>query len=520
MYKVVYYARVSTEEEGQLNAIENQIQMLEDFINKQSEWQLVDNYIDRGKSGTTTKGRNEYNRLCKDLKTDKFDIIIVKDLSRLQRNPLDYYKFIDSLVKNQKKLYIYVDNKFYESDDALINGIKAILASEYSRDISKKVNAGQRQRQKVGIPITNGTTWGFNQERGSKKLIINEEEAKIVRQIFDWYCEGKGFRTIQQLLSKQGIINHNGNDFALTTLKRMIRNEKYKGTLVSNKRHKDFDTKKVYDNPESEWIIHENAIPSIISTEIWEKANAILNKKKKAYNIDDKQVIAGYFNGSYNYSGKIICGKCGKSYWHQKYKTMKHDMWQCSTYRQKGKDYCNNDYIYTYVLDELVKKTIFMYMQQAPETIDNLINMLNMTLENNDNSKDIKKLSKDIEKLNNRKDKLIDMLADELISKTEYIKKKQDIDNQLEDLNLQYEQIKNKNSNILSKQERLFAIKKKLNTQFNDWHEITDEYIEEMLDKVIVKDNNNVEITLHGDITYIADKNTKEVMCAGVTDSR
>ena len=134
--RAVYYARVSTEEDKQVNALVKQCEEAEHHINNMG-WDLVDSYVDEGKSGTSSKKRDEYNRLYEDLESDLFDIIVIKSQDRLMRNVKDWYMFIDKMVKNGKKLYIYIDNKFYQSDDALITGIKAILAEEYSREIGR-----------------------------------------------------------------------------------------------------------------------------------------------------------------------------------------------------------------------------------------------------------------------------------------------------------------------------------------------------------------------------------------------
>ena len=146
MLRAGFYARCSTEEESQKDALAQQVKEAEICIKEQG-WTLVDRYIE-SKSGTTTKGRQEYTRLYEDLLKDKFDIIVIKSQDRLMRNTKDWYLFVDRLVTEQKQLYIYIERKFYTADDALITGIKAILAEDYSRELSKKINNAHRNRQK------------------------------------------------------------------------------------------------------------------------------------------------------------------------------------------------------------------------------------------------------------------------------------------------------------------------------------------------------------------------------------
>ena len=157
MLRAVIYARCSTEEESQIDALKNQVAEARECVRNQG-WFLVDEYVE-SKSGTSTKGRSEYNRLFEDLQKDKFDIIVIKSQDRLMRNTKDWYVFVDRLTITRKKLYMYIERKFYTTDDALITGIKAILAEEYSRELSKKINNAHRNRQKNGgKPILTSNT--------------------------------------------------------------------------------------------------------------------------------------------------------------------------------------------------------------------------------------------------------------------------------------------------------------------------------------------------------------------------
>jgi len=137
--RACFYARVSTEEEKQADALVIQCQELRDFIAEMG-WELVREYVDEGKSGTTIKKRDEYRNLYNDLGEDIFDVVVIKSQDRLMRSAKDWYTFLSRMVENGKKLYFFIDRKFYQSDDSLITGIKAILAEDYSRELSKKIN--------------------------------------------------------------------------------------------------------------------------------------------------------------------------------------------------------------------------------------------------------------------------------------------------------------------------------------------------------------------------------------------
>ena len=521
MKKVVYYARVSTNEEGQKNALEDQIRDLEKHINETGDWILVDKYIDAGKSGTTTKNRNAYNRLFRDLLTDSFDIVIVTHLDRLMRTNLDWYLFVDRLQKEEKQLFFLLEGKFYKSDDALLTGVRALVASQFSKDLSVKINNAHKRRQKEGKPLINSRMWGYDNIDG--KILINEKEAEVVRYIFQRYVDGLGFRKIEQELTQQGVINRNGKPFALTTLKRMIRNEKYKGSLVSNKKHKDFDTKKTYNNPQNEWIVHEDVVPPIVSKDLWESANNILKEKKKSYQTGEKEKIAGYFQGSYLYSGKIKCGKCGRPYWHQKYSSMKHDLWQCSGYRSYGKNHelgCDNNHIYTYILDDIVKEIIFDFWNNKESHIQKVIDVLDKILAENDYDDSIKRLSEEKLKIMMKKNNLIEAFTEQLISKNDFITKKQEFESKLSSIEEQISYYEDKNKNIVDKKRRLEGIHRILQNDIENKENLDEEIIEYFLKEISVKDNGELDIVLNGDFEYIAKKINDSNMYEIVSYSR
>lgn len=502
MNKVVYYSRVSTLELEQINALQEQIKELENFIQEQNEWTLTDKYIDEGKSGTTIKGRNEYNRLYEDLESDKFDIIVIKDETRLNRNVLEWYRFIDRMLKNDKKLYFYMERKFYTTDDTFLIGIKALMANEYSRDLSKKLKNAHMQRKKKGKALINNNMWGYNITNG--EIVINDDEAEIIRFIFNEYISGKGFRIIHKELEEKGVKNRNGKPFALTTLKRIIKNEKYKGTLISNKTHKDFDTKKVYSLPEEEWIVHEDAIPAIIDKETWEEANKILKTKKRKNEKAGKEEIRGYFKGNHVYSGKIICNDCGKVYWHTIYRGK--SKWLCSEYKMFGtknkekKHGCVNYKFSTEMLNCIMQEAIFNYWTNKEEVIKKVLNVLNMVKNNTTDIDNLQKLKNEKLKLENKKNKLIDFLTEDLISKEEYIIQKKKIDYKITNIENEINTEESNQLLIEDNKKRIDKIKHYLDKQITDKTMIDDEIIKWFLDKIIVKSESELDIYLYNNV--------------------
>ncbi|MDD4564251.1 MAG: recombinase family protein [Eubacteriales bacterium] len=517
MDKVVYYGRVSTEEKDQVLALSRQKEELEEYINSQIDWELVGAYVDEGKSGTSEQGRKQYQKLYDDLESDKFDIVVIKDISRLNRDTLNWYLFVDRLLKNEKKLFFYDEKNYYRPDDALIIGVRALIAAQFSRDLSKKINMAHTQRAKKGRAVTNGKMWGYNQHDG--QLTINEEQAEVVRKVFAMYIDGMGFRTIVKEFTRLGIFNQDGNEFSETTLKRMIRNEKYKGVLISNKRHKDFDTKKVNDVPEDQWIVREGAVPPIVSTEIWDQANEILAGKRQVYKDGDKEKMAGYFKGGYVYSGKIKCEACGETYWHQTYKyttkkgMAEQDVWQCGTYRKFGKyteDGCGNPQIKTEELDRMVKGVIFDFWNNKDSVIKNALKALDKSLGEDTSLEEIKKCDSEIAKLEKKKENLINMRVNAEITKDEFVMQKEKLEGVIENFRKQTKELEVKSSELVDKKKRLLLIKDFLGDKLKSPEGIDEEIIKHFLIEVLIKKNGEVAITLDGGLTFLCKRDGGE----------
>lgn len=463
--KAVSYSRVSTEEEKQLNALAKQIQENRDVIHKMG-WQFIREYIDEGKSGTQTRQREGYNRLFQDLENKDFDIVVIKDQDRLMRNPKDWYLFIDRLLKNDKKLYIHLDHTFYNPDNGLITGIKAILAEEYSRHLSRKINNAHKNRQKKGesVIITN-RTWGYKNING--EIVIDETERKIIEQIFTMYANGNGSRLICKELSDRGIRNRKGNTLAENQIRSIVRNPLYMGTAVMNKTHINFDTKTKEKVPEEEWIYHENAVPPIISKELWEAANRVIDK-----NIDILGgITVGHKVGDSILSGKIVCGECGQSFWRNQRNWKRKDgssskmvYWYCSEYYRYGKREKEQDNGCNSL--RLKEEEVYNILQRIGNSVvtdidkkkimDRVLEKITQILEDNDSVSQSESLQIEKEKLIAKKERLLDLLVDEVLSKDDYQKR-------IDEIMPQLDKIEESEKKMLVASELNIGIKERIN---------------------------------------------------------
>ena len=452
MLRAVIYARCSTEEESQKDALVKQVAEAKECVfNK--EWLLIDTYVE-SRSGTTTKGRKEYNRLYEDLLQDKFDVVVIKSQDRLMRNTKDWYLFVDRLTTQQKKLYMYIDNKFYSTDDALITGIKAILAEDYSRELSKKINNAHKGRQRNnGHAILTSNTYGYK-KLPDKSVVLIPEEAEVKKRMYELCAQGYGSRTIATILRNEGITNRKGKPFEATSILRIIRNPMNKGTIVMNKKHFDFDSKRTIKVPKEEQFVYENKVPRIVSDELWEKANSLINKRSANRNYPDLKTV-GLNPVKYPLTGKIVCGICGKPFYRRARRTYKDKKlvydWKCKGFIDVGRnvgdlnrpqirrvdlnevDGCDNIHLNEEMLDEFLEKELCEeFNANKQKIVADMIKVLKKALKENESAKEIEKLIENKEKIKKQMDVLVDKLLSVILDDYVYKTKQESLSEKLQ----------------------------------------------------------------------------------------
>lgn len=499
--RAVFYARVSTAEEAQLNAIELQIEENKECITK-NKWKLVDEYIDRSKSGTMVKGRDEYQRLYEDLLEDKFDIIVIKDIERLMRNALDWYLFVNRLVTTGKILYMYLDGKFYTPDDALITGIKAIIAEDYSRNLSKKLHNYhkgriEKARQGQEIPLQgSGNVFGWDKVNG--KYVINPEQAKIRRLMCEGIMARKGSTQIARELNEAGYRNTVGKEWKPMDIPKFVYDCKNVGTMIINKEKQDFESKQTIKLPESEWVYVKNALPAIITEEEWDLICRIHKERVVEHGVDQR---SGRRVSGFSFSGKIYCGVCGATYW-RKQRTTKEEYWVCSTKQTKGRKTrkrdtangkkgdinesgCDNDNIsYNFLME--IMGVVAEKLQTNPEILkQDMISWLN-SLKNQLIRKNGSYTDADLIKEEKRKDKLLDALLDGLLTKEEYSKKAESIDTKIEEIKAEIASNKSSIEDIAEIDRTLANIDEEIASYIDNNDHLKIDFILERLEKVEV----------------------------------
>ncbi len=325
--KVAAYCRVSTDNEDQANSFESQQRYFRQYIERNPDWELYEVFADEGISGTNTKKRKEFNRMIACAKNGDFDLIVTKEISRFARNTLDSIFYTRDLKKHGVGVIFLNDNiNTLDGDAELRLAIMSSIAQEESRKTSERVKWGQKRQMEQGV-VFGRSMLGYDVKDG--KMYINEDGAKVVRLIFHKFVnEGKGTHVIARELREEGIKPMRVKEWQNTVILRVIRNEKYCGDLVQKKTYTpDFlSHEKKVNLGQEEFVIIKDHHEPIISRELFDKANRILDEKSLSQEGKAKH------SNRYPFSGKIKCGCCGSSYV-ARYKTRKngsrYKAWRC-----------------------------------------------------------------------------------------------------------------------------------------------------------------------------------------------
>ena len=361
--RMAAYCRVSTDQEEQLSSYENQVSYYTNFISNNPQYELAGIYADEGISGTNTKKRKNFNRMIDDCGAGKIDRIIVKSISRFARNTLDCLNY----VRRLKELGIGVtfEKEAIDTLDAkgeVLLTILSSLAQDESRSISENSTWGIRKRFEQGkFSVNTRKFMGYDSDE-SGNLIVNEEQAKIVRMIYEKYLCGRNYFVIARELNEAGIPGWNGKvNWIASTIETMLHNEKYKGDALLQKTYTvDFLTKKREKNQGqiAQYYV-ENNHPAIVKPEIWEAVQLEEQRRREYMKLHH---IKAYSSDLANnpFASKIICGECGEAFGRKKWRPRPGEyrsVWQCNArYRVKGVMGCANRHIDESTLEEIFVK--------------------------------------------------------------------------------------------------------------------------------------------------------------------
>lgn len=448
--RVTYYARVSTDKDEQLHSLKAQIDYYTEFIKSNPNWVFVPGYIDEGISGTSVTKRESFMQMMDDAELRKFDFVITKEISRFSRNTVDSIQYTQKLLSYGIGVFFQSDNiNTLLPDSELRLTIMSSIAQDEVRKLSERVKFGFKRAIEKGVVLGNDRLWGYRKDHG--RLVIVEEEAVIVRKIFEMYAtEGVGIRAVVKWLDDHGYKNSNGNPFSFSTIRKILINPKYKGYYCGGKTHKtDYKLKDIKQMDESEWVMYKDetgeVVPAIVSEDLWEKANRILARRSAKMKSDNPTS----YQNKYKYSGKIICMEHNAPYYHARYhyKTGDKEVWQCREYSAKGRAGCHSPTVYTTELDEIMRQVADLLIENKTEIIQKMMRVYCKIGEKSTLKADIAKLEVDLKTVLQRKDKILDLNINGRLSDEEFQERNRKFNDEADELrkriaNLRDQQIK------------------------------------------------------------------------------
>lgn len=489
--RVTYYARVSSESDEQLNSLQNQIQYYQDYISKNPAWTFVKGYIDEGISGASTKHRENFNLMISDAKDHMFDLIITKEISRFARNTLDSIQFTRELLGYGVGVFFQNDNiNTLDEDSELRLAIMSSIAQDELRKLSSRVRFGHQQAIKNSVVLGNSRIFGYNKENG--KLVIDEKQAQMVRELFQLYASDQySMKQIENIFWEKGYRNYNGNKISHTTMSEVIANPKYKGYYVGNKvKIVDLFSKKQKFLPPEEWVMFKDTtgdiVPAIVSEEIWDAANKVLKRRS-----DDVKYRRGICNHPNIFTGKIICASCQEPYYRKSATNKdgsKCSKWVCSGKIKNGKSSCCSFTIYE---DEL-KEILFNIFRENSKNIDEIINKYieyyKQTTSSKKTEKEIAKLESKVATIQKKKNKLLDLFTEESISKDYFKEMTNQCISEEAEIQKELDQLKSNLKNKDKFQETIHKIKEVLKKASEDCADgiITKQFVETFIDTIYV----------------------------------
>lgn len=506
--RVAAYCRVSTQMEEQLNSYEVQVKHYTDKINSEPKWSFAGIYADKGISGTSAKKRDEFMKMIRACKRHKIDMIITKSISRFSRNTLDCLKYIRIL--KELNVDVYFEEQGLHSKDAgaeFYITIYGSIAQSEAENISANVKWGKQQSTKEGkVSFSYNSFLGYKKGADGKPEIV-EDEAKVVREIFDKYLEGESVRTIAKYLTANQIATPTGKEvWHYGTVKSILSNEKYKGDALINKTYVvDCISKKVKrNNGERAQYYVENNHPAIISPEKFNRVQeemARRTSKKKVKQIGTKTEL-GKYSSKYALSELLICGECHTPYRRCTWTTTdgkKKIMWRCINRLDYGKKYCHHSpSVEESVLQNAIVQAVQNNIGKCSEVLEKLKQHIKMGLSGEQTEDKTIDIQIEIARLDKEYVDLLNQItadienAEALESQLEeIIIKKHSLQNELQI----YENSNSKQANTKTRLDEIFQIIEGLK---NHPMEFNDVIIRQIIDCIIVESKEKIKVVFVG----------------------
>lgn len=513
---VVIYARVSTEHEAQLSALGNQLDWYKPLLEQHPEWTLVHSYVDEGITGTSAKKRPQFMKMLDDAQSGEFQLILTREVSRFARNTVDTLQYTRRLKAMGVEVFFINDNiRTYDGDGELRLTIMATLAQDESRKTSIRVKSGQQTSMENGTFYGNGNILGY--DRNGKELVINPEQARTVRKIYDWYLDGFGVRKIKYELEKEGILTSTGKTrWYESNISKILKNPFYAGIIEYHKQFTpDFlEQKKINNFGEIERLRVKGRHEPIVTEDEFNRVQEIMEGKRQKNPANKTgRKKSGKKPFSDVWSRLLVCS-CGCTFnrkaWHNssngiQYGYMCYSQIRNGTIRTRLKKglptngICTSQMIAGWKLQFMAKYLFREFLKNTDKILNIAEEMLKEHIKDKevieDNSELIQKKKEELNKLEKRLNNLISMRADGEINKEQFQNMKSEIDSKIHTLQEQIERLMPEESEteeeFTNYNERITVLRYVLEQymNFDSDEDIPEPVIEAFVDKIVVKEN-------------------------------
>lgn len=510
LFTVAIYIRLSREDgdKEESDSVGNQRKLLTEYVAKKEDFILYDVYVDDGYSGTNFN-RPSFQRMIVDIEDGKVNCVVVKDLSRFGRDYIDTGRYLERYFPELGVRFISVTDSIdsmKQSYDMLLP-IKNIFNEQYARDISKKIQATVKSKQKAGEFIGAFTSYGYKKSPVDKnKLVIDDYAADVVRRIFSLYIQGYGKQKIAKLLNTEGVLcpaeykKVNGENYkncnrlesttywSYSTINSILHREMYVGNMVQGTKHQRMRSKQK-KMPKEEWIVVENTHEPIIDKATWEKAQALLQKRTRELDLEtNKNIFAGF----------VKCGDCGramaKNMWRRADGSKTYSLY-CGTYKRNGKQYCTPHTLPMEVLENIVLGDL----KAIVDSIDNLKELVQSqsftaSKVKRTADKELSKIKVELERVKRLKKSIYEDYREELISKEEFLSYREDYLKKEELYSKQMETLEEKKKDNVTEDVFETPWLKRL-LELKDIEALDRDIVVEMISEIKVYENRKIKIT-------------------------
>lgn len=517
------YARTSTDSDEQKDSCGNQVAMCNIYLKRYPNIKLVEKpYVDQGISGKSDIGRGAFEEMLERIKQGDIDLIIVKTKARLCRSKA-LATMLEEMMRDYKfSILTLSDGQIYDSTDRnsrLINGIKDILDEDYvwgQSEYGKMAHALRCERKMLSC---SNVTFGYIWSKKTKSIQINEEEAKIVKMVYEWYVYSDyGVNEISRKLAELGIYGKNSKKpVTAATLMQWLSNESYVGVFHINKRSSMLDLgagreTKRFVNPKEEWIAVQRPELAIIDKDLFDLAQKIRAERRTTYDKPSKEATQARFRGFHLFAGKVFCGACGTQFVHVYADRAQTISVYKDYFAKKAKELeekCENskyNKIHETVLSNITKKAINLTLENTEQIFDNLYNIISEAFESStDNASKISSLKKKLISLEKERDSYFEgwRTAPDPEMREYFYKKITSIKESIAEVQKELSEYNTDTKDDNQIKEQLQEIKERLTSL--QYIETLDKCIvDNFVDKIIVNQDGRLYLTLKAGMNFTA----------------